>query len=98
MRFCRARDHLSESETLARFQELDRSAQAAMGAGQYAAAARQYREAACLVPKSARAFYGLGVAEAAAQNFAAARTALEKAYSIVPANASGDAGERSMSL
>jgi tetratricopeptide (TPR) repeat protein len=79
--------HLSESETLARFQQLDQSALAAMDAGQYAAAVRQYREAACLVPKSARAFYGLGMAEAAGQNFAAARTALEMAYSIVPGNA-----------
>ena len=32
-------------------------------------------------PKSARAFYGLGIAEAAAGNFAAARKALETAYS-----------------
>ena len=78
---------LTESETWARFQELDRSAQAAIDAGQYASAARQYREAACLVPKSARAFYGLGIAEAAAQNFAAARTALEMAYSILPGDA-----------
>jgi tetratricopeptide (TPR) repeat protein len=78
---------MTEQELLARFQDLDRSAQGAMNSGQYAAAARQYREAACLVPKSARAFYGLGIAEAAAQNFAAARDALQVAYSLVPANA-----------
>ena len=82
-----APSRLTESEALTRFQELDRSAQAAMDSGQYAAAARQYREAACLMPKSARAFYGLGIAEAAAQNFGAARTALEMANSIVPDNA-----------
>ncbi len=78
--------HLGEKETLARFQELDRAAQAAFDRGQYGPAAQQYREAACLVPKSARAFYGLGLAEAAAGNFAAARKALESAYAILPDN------------
>ena len=77
---------LGEKETLARFQELDRAAQRALDAGQYAAAARQYREAACLVPKSARALYGLGIAEAAAGNFTTARKALETAYEILPDN------------
>jgi tetratricopeptide (TPR) repeat protein len=78
--------HLGEKETLAEFQELDRAAQAALNAGQYDGAARQYREAACLVPKSARALYGLGIAEAAMGNFTAARKALEAAYDIVPDN------------
>jgi tetratricopeptide (TPR) repeat protein len=78
--------HLGEKETLARFQEVDRAAQAAFDSGQYGPAARQYREAACLVPKSARAFYGLGLAEAAANNFAAARKALETAYALLPSN------------
>ena len=78
---------MDEKETLARFQELDRAAQSAFDGGRYADAARQYREAACLAPKSARAFYGLGIAEAAAGNFAAARKALETAYSILPDNA-----------
>lgn len=77
---------LGEKETLAKFQELDRAAQNAFDHGQYAAAAQQYREAACLVPKSARAFYGLGIAEAAAGRFAAARKALETAYAILPDN------------
>jgi tetratricopeptide (TPR) repeat protein len=78
--------HLGEKETLARFQELDRAAQAAFDSGQYGPAARQYREAACLVPKSARAFYGLGLAEAAASNFPPARKALETAYALLPDN------------
>jgi tetratricopeptide (TPR) repeat protein len=78
--------HLDAKETLARFQELDRAAQSAFDGGRFADAARQYRDAACLVPKSARAFYGLGIAEAAAGNFAAARKALETAYSILPDN------------
>jgi tetratricopeptide (TPR) repeat protein len=81
-----APSQLSEKETLAKFQELDREAQAAFDAHQYAAAAQRYRETACLVPKSARAFYGLGIAEAAAHNFPAARKALETAYAILPEN------------
>jgi tetratricopeptide (TPR) repeat protein len=78
--------NLGEKETLAKFQDLDRAAQSAFDRGQFAAAAQQYREAACLVPKSARAFYGLGIAEAAAGKFAAARKALEAAYAILPEN------------
>jgi len=77
---------LGEKETLAKFQELDRSAQSAFDRGQFAAAAEQYRSATCLVPKSARAYYGLGIAEAAAGRFPAARKALETAYNILPQN------------
>jgi tetratricopeptide (TPR) repeat protein len=78
---------LTPQETLARFQELDRAAQASFDAGRYVAAAQQYRDAACVAPNSARALYGLGIAEAAAGNFAEARKALETAYSILPKNA-----------
>ncbi len=77
---------LNEKETLARFQELDRQAQAAFEQNQYSAAAKLYREAACVAPKSARAFYGLGTAEAAAGNFPAARHAFETADALLPAN------------
>jgi tetratricopeptide (TPR) repeat protein len=77
---------LNEKETLARFQQLDHEAQAAFEQKQYAVAAKHYREAACLVPKSARAFYGLGTAEAAAGNFPAARKALETADALLPDN------------
>ena len=77
---------VGEKEILARFQELDRAAQNSMERSQFAAAAAQYREAACLVPKSARAFYGLGIAEAAAGQYPAARDALESAYAILPDN------------
>ena len=77
---------LGEKETLQRFQELDHAAQTAFDHGQFAAAAEQYREATCLVPKSARAFYGLGIAEAAAGRFPVARKALETAYAILPEN------------
>src|SRR5437879_6678804 len=81
-----APSHLGEQATLARFQALDRTAQRAFDRGQFAAAAEQYQEATCLVPKSARALYGLGIAEAAAGRFPAARKALETAYAIVPEN------------
>jgi tetratricopeptide (TPR) repeat protein len=77
---------LTEKERLARFQELDRQAEAAFEQKQYADAARYYREAACVAPKSARAFYGLGTAEAAAANFAAARKAFETADALLPDN------------
>lgn len=77
---------LSEQETLEKFQQLDRAAQSAFDRGQFVEAARQYREATCLVPKSARAFYGLGIAEAAAGQFPSARVALESAYAILPDN------------
>ena len=77
---------LSAQDTLARFQEIDRTAQSAFDAGRFPEAARQYRDAACLVPKSARAFFGLGSAEAAAGNYMAAREAFETAYTLLPQN------------
>lgn len=79
--------HLDEKEKLAKFQELDRAAQSALDRGQYAAAAEQYRHAICLAPKSARALYGLGVAEAAAGDYTAARKALEAACAMLPSSA-----------
>ncbi len=82
-----APSQLGGKETQAKFLELDRAAQAAFDQGQFAVAAGHYREAACLVPQSARAFYGLGVAEAAAGRFPAARKALETAYALAPSNA-----------
>jgi Flp pilus assembly protein TadD len=77
---------LDEKHTLAKFQELDRQAQSAFDAGRFAESAQLYRQAACLVPKSARALFGLGGAEAAASNFPAARTAFEKASALLPEN------------
>ena len=77
---------LDPQETLAKFQEVDRQAQAAFDRGQYAVAAQHYRDAACLAPKSARAFYGLGISAAAAGNYPEARKALETAYAILPDN------------
>jgi tetratricopeptide (TPR) repeat protein len=77
---------LDAEATLAKFQELDRAAQSAFDGGRFVESARLYREAACLVPKSARALFGLGGAEAAASNFPAARNAFEKAAALLPQN------------
>jgi tetratricopeptide (TPR) repeat protein len=78
---------LTPAERLARFQAIDKAAQNAMQGQMFAEAAQHYREEACLVPTSARAFYGLGVAEAAAANFARARDALRSAARLQPSNA-----------
>jgi tetratricopeptide (TPR) repeat protein len=78
--------HLDAQQTLAKFQELDRAAQAAFDAGRFDESARLYRQAACLVPSSARALFGLGGAEAAASHFPAARSAFQKAAALVPQN------------
>ena len=77
---------LNAEETLAKFQQIDRQAQSAFDGGRFAESAQLYRQAACLVPKSARALFGLGGAEAAASNFPAARTAFEKAAALLPEN------------
>jgi Flp pilus assembly protein TadD len=75
---------LDAQQTLAKFQELDREAQSAFDGGRFAEAVRYYREAVCLVPTSARAYFGLGGSEAAATNFPAARSAFEKAAELLP--------------
>jgi Flp pilus assembly protein TadD len=76
--------HPDSPEIQAKFQELDRKAQSAFDAGKFAEAARVYREAACLVPSSARAYFGLGGSEAAAGNLPAARIAFQKASLLLP--------------
>ena len=78
---------LSAKEKLEKFQEMDRAAQSAFDRGDYVSAAGRYRDAACLVPESARAFYGLGIAEAASGRLAEGRKALETAFKILPDNA-----------
>ena len=66
------------------FKKLDGEARTALDAKDYPTAAARYQEAACIAPESARAFYGLGAAEAAAGNFVAARQALETARDLLP--------------
>lgn len=73
-------------ETIRKFQQLDAEAERAMQSEQYLAAVAKYREAACLVPNSGRAFYGLGVAQAAAGDFKSAEISLERAAALLPAS------------
>lgn len=70
---------LSPQETLQRFKQLDETAQHAFDSEKYAEAIENYRKATCLVPTSGRAFYGLGVAEAASGDLKNAQLALETA-------------------
>ena len=75
---------LSAQERIARFKELDTQAESAMRRQHPAEAVQLYEQAVCLVPKSARGFYGLGVAEAAAGEFAEARESLRTADRLQP--------------
>ncbi len=75
---------LSAQERIARFKELDSQAEGAMHGQHPAEAVQLYEQAVCLVPNSARGFYGLGVAEAAAGEFAKARESLRTADRLQP--------------
>jgi tetratricopeptide (TPR) repeat protein len=75
---------LSTQEKLAEFKRLDSAAEAAIQQHRPADAIKMYEEAACLVPGSARAFYGLGVAQAAAGEFRQAREALRTSDRLQP--------------
>ena len=80
-------ENLDAAAKLEKFQQLDRTAQTYFDRGDFANAAARYREAVCVAPDSARAFYGLGIAEAASGRLAEGRKALETAFKILPANA-----------
>lgn len=75
---------LSAQEKIARFKQLDSQAEAAMQQHQAAEAVRMYEEAVCLVPNSARGYYGLGVAEAATGDFLRARESLRTSDRLQP--------------
>jgi tetratricopeptide (TPR) repeat protein len=75
---------LSAQEKITQFKELDSAAERAMKEHQPAEAVRLYKEAVCLVPDSARGYYGLGVAEAAAKDFLDARESLRTADRLQP--------------
>lgn len=78
---------LTPQDRVARFKELDNKAEAAMGRHHPAEAVTTYKQAVCLFPNSARAYYGLGVAEAAAGRFPEAREALRTADRLQPTTA-----------
>ncbi len=75
---------LSTQEKLAEFKRLDSAAEAAIQQHRPADAIKMYEEAVCLVPGSARGFYGLGVAQAAAGEFRQAREALRTSDRLQP--------------
>src|SRR4051794_37519140 len=66
-------------QRVARFKAADQEAESSMHARQFGQAVTRYKEAVCLVPDSARGWYGLGMAEAAAGSFREARDSLNKA-------------------
>ncbi len=75
---------LSTQEKLARFKELDAQAESAMKQHRSAQAVQLYEQAVCLVPTSARAYFGLGMAQAAAAEFREARESLRTADQLQP--------------
>ena len=75
---------LSPQEKVSQFKRLDGEAESAMQHRQPSEAVRLYEQAVCLVPNSARGFYGLGVAEAAAGEFGKARESLRTADRLQP--------------
>jgi O-antigen biosynthesis protein len=75
---------LSAQEKLKQFKQLDSEAESAMQQRRPAEAVQLYENAVCLVPNSARGFYGLGVAEAATGDFAKARDAFRTSDRLQP--------------
>jgi tetratricopeptide (TPR) repeat protein len=78
---------LTPQQKLERFQELDKQAQSAMQSKQFTVAVKLYRDAVCLAPRSPRALYGLGVAQAASGDFLKARESLHAADALQPTSA-----------
>lgn len=77
---------LSPQEAGARLKQLEAAGQSAMQERRYPDAVRSYREASCLLPRSAPVLYSLGVAEAAAGDYLAARKSLDAADRLEPSN------------
>ncbi len=75
---------LSAPEKIARFKQLDSEAEMAMQQHRVAEAVSLYQDAVCLVPNSARGYYGLGVAQAATGDFLKARESLRTADRLQP--------------
>ncbi len=78
---------LSVQEKLAKFKQLDEQAEQAVKSHHSAEAIQAYQEAICLVPNSPRGYYGLGMAQAEAGDFAAARHAFKTADRLQPTTA-----------
>src|SRR5690348_258139 len=70
----------------ARFQQFEQAGQQAFQRRDFQGAAANLRQAVCFAPAEPRAWHELGLAEAAAGNFASADTALTKAEKLSPGN------------
>jgi tetratricopeptide (TPR) repeat protein len=75
---------LSSAEKVNRFKQLDAQGESAMQQHRPQDAIAAYKEATCLVPNSARAFYGLGMAEANARKWQDARQSFMTADRLQP--------------
>lgn len=75
---------LTPQQKISQFKQLDSQAENAMQQRRPSDAVQLYEQAVCLVPNSARGFYGLGVAEAAAGQFLKARESLRRADRLQP--------------
>ncbi len=85
---CRAADcnhGLSGAERISQFKNLDQRAEAAMHERRFTEALGLYQEAVCLIPDSARGFYGLGMAAAASGDYARAIQSFQEADRLQPA-------------
>jgi tetratricopeptide (TPR) repeat protein len=69
---------------ISQFKHLDQQAEAAMHARHFSEAVGLYERAVCLVPDSARGWYGLAMAQAAINNFSEARKSFETADRLQP--------------
>lgn len=78
---------LTAQERIAQFKQLDSKAESAMQQHRPADAVTAYHEAICLFPNSARAYYGLGIAEADSGDFLHARESLRTADRLQPTTA-----------
>ena len=75
---------LSTQEKLAKFKQLDEQAEQAVKSHHSTEAIQAYQEAVCLVPNSPRGYYGLGMAQAEAGDFAGARDSFKTADRLEP--------------
>jgi tetratricopeptide (TPR) repeat protein len=78
---------LSAQEKLAKFKVLDGQAEQAVKAHRSSEAIQLYKEAVCLAPNSPRGYYGLGMAQAEAGDFAGARDSFKTADRLQPTTA-----------
>jgi tetratricopeptide (TPR) repeat protein len=75
---------ISQSQAALQLQEIVAEAQQDFQRGNYSGAADRFRQALCFAPQNGSIYYGLGLAEAAANHFDLARAALDHAIRLSP--------------